>query len=132
MTPEELEIIHKLQQMVDKRDQHSCWKWLGPRNKHGVGEYRANGRVVIARDLAWLIFYDSIPEHKAVRNNCETIDCVNPNHLYLDEKKKGVIYDPKPLPSDFRELNPGTYEWKEFWQKFPEKQEEMIRYRKEI
>ncbi len=33
------------------------------------------------------------------------------------------------LPRDFRELEPGTYRWKSYWKMYPEKQEEMLRWK---
>ena len=132
MTPEEQTLINQFQLNVDKRDSNSCWEWLGPRDSHGRGEFRAGHRSIKAHVLSWLIFYDSIPDGQEVRRKCSTSSCVNPNHLYLDDKKQGVIYDPKPLPEDFKELEIGTYEWKEFWRTSPHKQEDMLLWKKEL
>lgn len=132
MTPEEQDLIHQFQLNVDKRDSDSCWEWLGPRDKYGQGEFRVGGRSIKAHTLSWLILHDYIPDGKEVRHKCLSSSCVNPSHLYLEEKKQGTIYDPKPLPENFKELEVGTYEWKEFWRTFPHKQEEMLSYRKEL
>ena len=35
----------------------------------------------------------------------------------------------KPLPRDFRKLEPGTYKWGQYWREYPEKQEEMLRWK---
>ena len=132
MTPEEQELITQFQQYVEKRDSNSCWDWLGPKDKYGRGEFRSGSLVIKAHILSWLIFNDIIPESKKVARTCLSNSCVNPNHMRLVDDIKVSFYEPKPLPKDFRELKVGTHEWKEFWKTFPHKQEEMIRYRKEV
>jgi len=39
-------------------------------------------------------------------------------------------YALKPLPDDFRRIDPGSNDWIRFWKKFPEKQEEMLRWKR--
>lgn len=39
--------------------------------------------------------------------------------------------DEHPLPEDFKELDPGSEMWKRFWRAHPEKQNEMLAFRKE-
>ena len=38
--------------------------------------------------------------------------------------------NPSPLPDNFRELNPGTYMWMQYWMKHPEEQESMLTQKK--
>ena len=35
----------------------------------------------------------------------------------------------KRLPLDFRELDPGTSRWMSYWKVYPEKQEEMLKWK---
>lgn len=56
-------------------------------------------------------------------------DCITDKakKIRTEETQKITI-----LPSDFRELSPGTPEWLEYWQRNPDKQEEMMAYSKEL
>lgn len=47
------------------------------------------------------------------------------------EKEYVSHSNPDPLPEDFKELEPGTDRWKKYWDAHPEKQEEMLTWRKE-
>jgi len=130
LTPEETKLINSFQLMVSKKGNESCWEWLGPKDVHEQGEFRIGGKPFEAHVISWLIFFDHIPKGKRVWHKCSSISCVNPYHLYLEDEDIKVPYEPEPLPEDFKELVPGTYEWKEFWRTFPNQQEEMLRSKK--
>lgn len=40
-------------------------------------------------------------------------------------------YEPKELPDDFKELEPGSADWTRYWRLHPEKQEAMLAWKKE-
>ena len=132
MTPEEKELIEKFQLLVDKKDNESCWEWLGEKSAFQEGLFLVGGDKIEAHILSWLIFYGFIPEGKEVWHRCSSISCVNPYHLFLEDKNilsPDVFYS---LPNNFKELMPGTYFWMEFWRAHPEQQEKMIKYRREV
>lgn len=131
ITPEEQELINKFQLLVDKKDNESCWEWLGDKDIYEQGIFGTGKGTIEAHVLSWLIFYGFIPEGKVVWHSCNSISCVNPHHLYLEDESKIIPYEPKPLPKSFAELMPKTYEWMEYWRAHPEQQEEMIKSKKE-
>lgn len=130
MTPDEEELIRKFQRLVDKRSHYECWEWMGELDSHGCTKFSEGGLTINACVLSWLIFFGDVPGDKQVWHRCNSITCVNPYHLYLEDKEIKAPYEPKPLPDDFKVLNPGTETWKEFWKAHPEQQEEMLKFRK--
>ena len=131
MTNEEKELIEKFQSLVDKRDNESCWEWLGQKDNFGQGIFGTGKGIVDAHMLSWLIFYGFLPDGKTVWHSCNSLSCVNPHHLYLEDASPIIPYEPPKLPSNFKEIMPSTYEWMEYWRAHPEQQDEMIKYRKE-
>ena len=132
LTPQEKELINNFQIMVKKTDNESCWEWLGPKDVHGQGVFHVGGKAFEAHVISWLIFHRYIPKGKQVWHRCSSVSCVNPYHLYLEDDNIKVLYEPKPLPEDFRTLIPGSHEWKDFWKTFPEQQNEMLKFIKEL
>lgn len=130
MTDEEAKLIELFQLRVDKRSHDECWEWLGELDLHGFGQFREERLTIEASVLAWLIFFGDIPEDKQVWHRCNSPTCVNPYHLYLEDKEIVVAFEPKPLPTSFTSLKPGTEDWGEFWKAHPEMQEEMLEFRK--
>jgi len=131
ITPEEKELIEKFQLLIDKKDNESCWEWLGEKDHCDQGIFKVGGDHFEASAISWLILFGFIPKGKAVWHKCRNISCVNPYHLYLEDVK--VVGPTRFLvTNDFRTLMPGTYYWMEFWREHPEQQEEMIKYRKEV
>lgn len=43
-----------------------------------------------------------------------------------------VSFEIKPLPADFREINPGTNLWIRYWKAHPELQMEMLRWKNSL
>jgi len=40
-----------------------------------------------------------------------------------------VSYDIKPLPSTFKVIKIGSYDWGEYWKEHPDQQEEMLEWK---
>ena len=128
---EEKKLIEKFQLLVDKKDNESCWEWLGDKDACDQGIFKVGRNKIEACVISWLTFFGDIPKGKAVWHRCNNIGCVNPYHLYLEDV---TIVGPSRFltPKDFKTLMPGTYDWMEFWRAHPEQQNKMIEYRKEV
>ena len=64
-----------------------CWLWTAGRLRGGYGRMRADGKMMFAHRLSWMINRGDIPIGKCVCHNCKPLAdnpaCVNPAHLWL-------------------------------------------------
>ena len=77
-------------QYVSKKDEDSCWEWLGTKNEDGYGAFLYNGKMIGSHRVSWLLFNKEIEKDKIVLHTCNNPSCVNPNHLRLGTQKENV------------------------------------------
>ena len=67
---------------VDIKEEDECWPWKGLKTKRsgGAGTYRVGGVKILAKDMAYQLVFEELPEGGAPLY-CGTIDCVNPSHM---------------------------------------------------
>lgn len=58
-----------------------CWIWRGRLNGDGYGVLKIEGRNVLAHRYSVVLSGRRIPMYDVVDHLCETIECVNPDHL---------------------------------------------------
>jgi len=71
---------------VNKTD--TCWLWIGNCQNTGHGQFKYNGKPVLAHRFSWLLAGNTIPEGMCIchapHSICGHRTCVNPQHLRVD------------------------------------------------
>lgn len=62
-----------------------CWMWTGALDGAGYGRFRWNGSLkgIGAHRCSYAIFHGKVPAGMTVDHECQTLRCVNPDHLRL-------------------------------------------------
>lgn len=84
---------------VNKKDDNSCWLWLGYLDKGGYGTthlsstecINAKSRTVWAHRAAYELLIGPIPSTLVIDHLCRNRGCVNPKHMELVTSKENVM-----------------------------------------
>lgn len=76
---------------VDKTgDPDECWLWIASVKKSGYGQFRIDGRPVLAHRVAYFLGHGKDPGKKCVCHKCDTPLCANPNHLWRGSHAENI------------------------------------------
>ena len=68
-----------------------CWLWdsaIGNQFGHGCMKHGGRkGKKLLAHRVSYEVHHGDIPEGKCVLHKCDVPSCVNPDHLYIGDRK---------------------------------------------
>lgn len=85
-------IYERLMEKVAEDPSTGCWLWFGSVGAMGHGQIRSGGgtradrRILMTHRVAWEYWRGPIPAGIVVCHQCDTPQCVNPDHLFLGTK----------------------------------------------
>ena len=80
-----------------------CWNWKKPHPTRGYGGFELDGKTVAAHRASYMMFHGVVlSSEQCVLHKCDNRSCVNPDHLYVGDKKQNR--------KDFMERHPRAKE----------------------
>ncbi len=79
-----------------KKLNNGCWEWQKATKGFGYGQLTVGSRTdktrktETAHRLSYKVFIGEIPLGKWVLHKCDNPKCVNPDHLYIGDRKQNV------------------------------------------
>lgn len=71
-----------------------CKLWTGAVNPSGYGVFWLEGRLQLARRIAWVRWREPIPDGRRLRGLCGNRACIEPNHMRRPVQTEGSLRVP--------------------------------------
>jgi hypothetical protein len=68
-----------------------CHFWLGKLNKEGYGNFKVDGKTLLAHSFSYQLAYgESVPRSYQINHTCNNKWCVNPEHLNVGTQRDNI------------------------------------------
>ena|SRR3990167_10446152 len=71
-------------------NENGCWLWTGRKDRRGYSCIRFENKAHKGHRVSYQLFIGEIPEGMCVCHRCDTLNCVNPYHLFLGTQKDNM------------------------------------------
>lgn len=70
---------------------HTCWEWVGSKDKDGYGKFYFHGKYYRPHRFSWELEHkEKIPNGLVIAHSCDNPGCVNPNHLTACTQRENI------------------------------------------
>lgn len=80
----------RIEAKVERLTECGCWIWMGGCQVRGYGEIISNNKKHAAHRVSYTLYKGDIPKGMYVCHKCDTVSCVNPDHLFLGTQKDNL------------------------------------------
>lgn len=87
MAPHPLPIKERIEQHIISKE--NCWITDYKCNPNNKQQINIKGKNFILSRIAYETYKGEIPKNLCVYNSCDSLNCINPEHLYLGRKAEG-------------------------------------------
>ncbi len=67
-----------------------CWYWRGSFNNKGYGQFKVDGKMLLAHRVSYELANGPIPDGRIIRHSCHNPACVNPAHLQVGTQQDNM------------------------------------------